>query len=187
MGMNISSLRYSGILLLIEEVIVTAKNLNIAIVLGKKDVNNHPVFQKDGWRHRIFRVTLTSQEQYAVDLTGAQYGYHEECLPWEDYVTARVDRIIEINHFGATEKWLAEDTPKCPYPASLVRSMSLSFFNEMEGCIKVWEGCQGSVSALLALPEEEYAAKKVSFLDFIKTYMNYAREECIRQGFWCRK
>ena len=185
--MNVFSLHYLCIVLLIEDVTVTPKNLNLEIVLGEKNVDNNLVFRKDGMHHNIFRITLTSQDQYAVDLTGAQYGHHQDCVPWQDYVAARVDHIMEVNSFGATKRLLAETAFKPPHPRSLLKSLCTSFLGEMELCINLWESRGGSVNTMLALPEEQYFAKKVSFLEFIKTCMKRSREDSIKQGSWCRK
>ncbi|KAL8790167.1 MAG: hypothetical protein Q9195_006494 [Heterodermia aff. obscurata] len=179
--------RLKGTLLSIEEITVIPKNLNLEIGLWQKEINNLPVLRKDEIHHTILRLTLTNQEQYAVDLTGAQYGHHEECLPWQDYVSARVERIIEVQPFGATKAWLAEAVLKQHYPHSLVQSLMISFFDELGLCVKFWEAQGGSVEALLALPEEQWLAKRVAFLEAIKTMMKFSREDSIRHGSWCRK
>ena len=166
---------------------MTVKNPNLEIVLGQTHIGNRLVLRKDGMHHKLLRVTLTSHDQYAVDLTGAQYGHHEECLPWPDYVTARVDQIIEVQPLGATKTWLAKKALELPYPSSLVESLGISFLDELRLCIRFWEGRGGSVSALLALPEQQYEAKKVSFLEFVMTSMKLSREDSIKNGSWCRK
>ena len=185
--MNKFSSHYLGNFQMIQEVTVMTKNFNLEIVLGLKDIHNQLRRRKDGIRHTVFCVRLDDQHQYAIDLTGAQYGHHEECLPWKDYVTARVDQIVDVQPFGNTMVRIAQATLNLPYPESLVESMKNSFLAEIEVCIKIWEGLGESLNALLTLPEEQYVAKKMAFLGFVKNSLQSKREDNVRNGCWCLK
>ncbi|KAE9974786.1 hypothetical protein BLS_002898 [Venturia inaequalis] len=44
---------------------------------NEQEVDNH---------HYIIRSTLNNGQVFAIDLTGAQYGWHETIVPWKEYV-----------------------------------------------------------------------------------------------------
>ncbi|KAK7748421.1 hypothetical protein SLS62_008577 [Diatrype stigma] len=46
--------------------------------------------------HEILRLTLPSGRQFALDPSAAQYGWHENLAPWEQYHQHRVDAISRI-------------------------------------------------------------------------------------------
>lgn len=52
--------------------------------------------------HSLLRVTLKGGEQYAFDLAGAQFGYHETITPWSLYVQTRAEagsiRVFPYDH-----------------------------------------------------------------------------------------
>lgn len=50
--------------------------------------------------HHIYKVSLQNGETWAVDITGAQYGYYEVLYRWDDYRRERCERTIEQHHFG---------------------------------------------------------------------------------------
>ena len=171
-----------GIKLGVEEVTAKPKNSKIEILLGQKAINGLPAVRKDGMHHTIFRISLTNNEPYAVDLTGAQYGYQEDCLPWHYYVATRVDEIIETRPFGHTKTWLEDATSKQPRPNQVAQRLKTYFLEELRRSLQVWEAQAVSVGTLLGLPQAEYEAKRVSLLETVKTFMNFSREDSLRQG-----
>jgi hypothetical protein len=66
-----------------------------------EDLNKLPVL-----KHTILRVELKSGKEYAVDLSGAQFGWHEAILLWDEYVEKRVKEIDakKTSGFGARKK-----------------------------------------------------------------------------------
>lgn len=163
------------------------KNLKIEILQSQGKISNIDAVRKDGMHHIIFRVTLTNGEQYAVDLAGAQYGYHKECLTWQDYSTSRIEKVIEIGALGATKKALADDTEKKGYPANRVQELNISFAKEMWLCVQIWTRQEGSLDAMLALPEKYHMAKRTSLLELVERFVTLSRQDSIRQGSWCRR
>ena len=143
--------------------------------------------KKEGWYHTILRVTLKNSEQYAVDLTGAQYGHYQECLPWQDYCTARVGEIIEVNSYGYTKQLIPKEAKKRGYLSEKTESLSLSFAKELRLCIEHWKSHGETFDTLLASPEVEYQQKKKALLELVKKLMKLSREISIQQGSWCFK
>jgi hypothetical protein len=51
------------------------------------------IFLPPNTTHEILKLTLRSGEIFAVDLSGAQYGYHEPVIGWDEYKQTRVREI----------------------------------------------------------------------------------------------
>jgi len=45
--------------------------------------------------HVVLKVQLVTGYCFAVDLSGAQFGYHKPAMPWEEYERLRIQRAIE--------------------------------------------------------------------------------------------
>ncbi|KAL8830991.1 MAG: hypothetical protein Q9191_001119 [Dirinaria sp. TL-2023a] len=176
-----------GNLLSLEEITVIPKDLRIEILVSQKYLGIAPGVRKDGWHHTILRVTLTNNEQFAVDLTGAQYGHYQECLPWQDYVTTRVEEIIQIGAYGAAKQMLAEVAEERGNPTKWAHSLNLSFSKELRLSLEIWNRHGENFDTLLASPEVQYQPKKKRMLGLVKGLMEYSREESVKQGSWCRK
>ncbi|KPM36982.1 hypothetical protein AK830_g9595 [Neonectria ditissima] len=54
--------------------------------------------------HSVFEVTLVTGEVYAVDLTGAQYGFQEKLYEWKTYDTHRAEPGSEISTLDDAEE-----------------------------------------------------------------------------------
>ena len=147
--------------------------------------------RKDGTKHKVLRVTLSNGEQYAVDFTGAQYGYKEDCQYWEDYREERVEGDLEVRPLGSTEKWYVEKVKEKPqeggYPFKEMLSIKYHFANELKRSLEIWVKKEGSIDCMLTLPDEEYEGKSKLLLEWVKSSMKIAREVSIRKGRWSRK
>ncbi|KAI1356295.1 hypothetical protein F5Y01DRAFT_309708 [Xylaria sp. FL0043] len=74
------------------------KNMELVYVQPRNVIT--PVCQISGgrclniclYRHTVLRVTLMSNEQYAIDLTGAQFGWKETLAPWGVWADLRATR-----------------------------------------------------------------------------------------------
>lgn len=58
--------------------------------------------------HLILRVSLKGGNDYAVDISGAQYGFHEPILPWTEYASQRIQRI-RVTHPLGKQKSVIDD------------------------------------------------------------------------------
>jgi len=52
------------------------------------------VFEMRGIFHEIFKVKLRSGETFAFDIAGAQHGYHDPVMQWQDYEQLRIFRVV---------------------------------------------------------------------------------------------
>lgn len=164
------------------------KDIKFEIVISQGTLSNgKPIVRKDGLHHVIFRVTLINKEQYAVDFSGAQYGHHQECLPWETYNTARVDRIIEIQAVGAAKQMLADNAKETGPPTSWTQALKIFFVKEVDLAVKYWTDHNGPIESLLVTPQDEYKKKSDSLLKEVRQLIELSKADQVRSGSWQRK
>ena len=172
----------------IEEVTLLPKNTRLEILQGLI-VDGQRAARKDGWKHVVFKVTLKNDDQYAIDLTGAQHGHHQECMKWDEYVASRVETIISTPAFGSTKQVRIEQTMKKGPPYMAVIELNDFFANELWLAVRDWAcrngSSDGSLDRLLALPGKEYEQGKESLLSKVRKVMETSRANSIRAGKWC--
>lgn len=166
---------------------VIPKNSVIEILPSQGKINNIDAVRKDGTHHTILRVTLNNSEQYAIDLTGAQYGHQHECLNWQDYIAARVEKIVQVDAFGIAKRWLADNAQERGYPWNRVQELNNYFVKEVQLLLGLWTRQGGSIDALLASQDKEYEEKKDALIRRVKGGMELARKDSIRDALWCRE
>ncbi|KAH6715763.1 hypothetical protein BKA61DRAFT_719791 [Leptodontidium sp. MPI-SDFR-AT-0119] len=92
--------------------------------------------QVDGAQpHDIWIVTLkASGEKYAVDLTGAQFGYYEPVSPWDEFVANRV----RTQGFHKVPLQFRLKT-RVPNQATVAHSLNLMISKDLVDVVKTWE------------------------------------------------
>lgn len=53
--------------------------------------------------HEVYRVTLKTGEEYVLDITGAQYGFDQVVMPWDEYLILRAGRVHHVSRNGFQE------------------------------------------------------------------------------------
>ena len=131
----------------------------------------------------VLRVTLISHEQYAIDLSGAQYGYHQECTEWNDFFESRVEEVKSKNALGSAKECLAIAAAKW-IPIYQARKLTTFFGKKLWHSVQLWTRKEISIDNMLALPDDEYEAKKESLLESVGRYMEHSKEESIDAGLF---
>lgn len=72
------------------------RKLRISLILP----NGHQIDPPDSFFHNLYRVTLKNGEIWAVDTTGAQYGYADPLCPWRDFEQRWSGKINRECEFG---------------------------------------------------------------------------------------
>ena len=122
--------------------------------------------------HSILKVTVQNGEQYALDMTGAQFGWQEAVIPWNIYAHFRIQHIIETLDFGhehvhlrgSATSWLSNADP-----------MLVKFTERLWVATEEFQGKQLAFKKLLDLPEDVYRAKIATLLDGIRNHLEACR------------
>ena len=59
--------------------------------------------QKPILHHWVLRVVLKGGKEYVVDFAGAQFGFHESIIPWDKFVSRRLQIVIETKPWGSVK------------------------------------------------------------------------------------
>lgn len=121
--------------------------------------------------HDILKVYLKDGgEIFALDLTGAQYGYHDPITPWSIYLERRCETYVyrgEFQYFGGTRDRHTEAGKKDDYHGKMARMETQACKAFM--CVALsWEEETGlTVEELLKLPEETFKKRKHEIVELV--------------------
>lgn len=159
--------------------------------------------EDESFGHDLIMLKLKdSGEIYALDLSGAQFGYYQPVTRWFEFAADRVKTIVkradaeEYNYFGGWHDRLLDrldptvrSSMDCLGPATYKLNLSISpvLKQGMEG----WLGERGlSLEELLVLPQQTFEAKQKELLAHINRCLeakivwskNFAEEVKSRGG-----
>jgi hypothetical protein len=136
--------------------------------------------------HTCLRVTLNSGELYALDMTGAQFGYFEPVTPWKEFYENRVRSFSVVNgveDFGWWKNHLEER-----FGASVAgKNGLLSLHVEGSKSLIVdtldWEKeTDQTVQQMLTLPESQFKIKQQELIDYIGIGLRLSMEAMARKS-----
>ena len=118
-------------------------------VLTVSEAATHPEPPRN--RHCVYKVTMKNGQMWAIDVTGAQYGYLDTLCPWSQYERERCDKIDSIRAFG-----YFRNQPKDPYGllkgAKMAEEMALT--EALDDQIPRWaQEYGGALNIILKGPE----------------------------------
>lgn len=130
-------------------------------------------------RHDVLQITLRNKEVYALDMTGAQYGWPvPAAMSWDTFMEERVEIIKENRKFGETAQALqVEEAAAATSDRDARRHYQV--MDEMKQCFNIlfkkWQYRQGNnfslLKDMLRLPEEEFKRKQASLFEFMNERM----------------
>jgi hypothetical protein len=128
---------------------------------GKMAQENWPNFF-----HEILRLTSTKTgRQWAIDISGPQYGLVQSCWDWQYFKNAYIDQIHNVFAFRFNEIMLRE-LGKIPGNPTLVFGAIWPIATYFDEVVESWMTGPGmELSKLLMLGDAQYEAKQAAFLD----------------------
>ncbi|KAJ9501847.1 hypothetical protein H2202_002809 [Exophiala xenobiotica] len=117
--------------------------------------------------HYIFRVRLKdSGEDFDIDIANAKYGHFDTVVPWDNYLSQRVGRVIRGN---IATSYSATSMPRL---AHLRRLIALSEFNtfRMKLLVEAWLETKGlGYATLVSLSKPRFEAELADLEAFATT------------------
>ena len=120
------------------------------------------------YAHSVLRVTLGNGERYALDTTGAQYGWPETVTPWDLYCEVKVQSIKSIHPFGYTKEFCKARAEKIGGQRLWMEQILALFANSLEQTFALWQRDNGSLSVLINLLDPEIDLNQASLLGMIE-------------------
>jgi hypothetical protein len=121
--------------------------------------------------HQILKITMNSTgEEYVLDLSGSQYGWHDPIIAWGEFVQSRLRAMCHpgIQSFGTRrEKFLSKRTGKDQ--EAIIAKINGTLSPELMRLTQDWEKKQNlTVEKTLRLNDEELKEIRKSLLNHIR-------------------
>lgn len=147
-----------------------------------RQVHNERVVDMTDYKHSFLRVTTKTGEMYALDMTGAQFGWTESVLPWNIFASTRISVIDEIEAFGFSKPYLKEKCLSLGEARTYIHAMDKTFEDAFTGCICGWQKANVALPALLQLPQERFDEQQQALLEHMDHAMQTFRDSSIDTG-----
>jgi len=145
------------------------------------------------YHHSIIKLNLKgTRESYALDLTGAQYGYYNPITPWQEYAEARVQSFLASGsrqYFGKLKDWhIRELERKEKGTLCLIVNLNMVASGALMGIIKYWEKDRKmTLGELLKLSLDKYRVQKGLFMAILACALKDILEERKKEDFKARE
>ncbi|KAL8633169.1 hypothetical protein Q9189_001069 [Teloschistes chrysophthalmus] len=133
---------------------------------------NRMIYDRTEYPHEIFRVVLKTGEMYALDFSGAQYGYHDPVLPWDTYLQSRLGgdprRIMAFHSFGDMYA-LKEKIAQNPNLFGITMKANLALSKAATAACEQSAGTKKKLSLVecLKLPQAAFLSERDGLIDRI--------------------
>ncbi|KAL8635448.1 MAG: hypothetical protein Q9228_007059 [Teloschistes exilis] len=133
---------------------------------------NRIIHDRNEYRHEVFRVVLKTGEMYALDFSGAQYGYHDPVLPWDTYVQSRLGgdpRRIKAFHSFGNMYALNEKIAQTPGLFGTTMKVNLALSKATTSACEHFAGAKKkrSLGDCLKLPQATFLSERDELIDHI--------------------
>ena len=119
--------------------------------------------------HLVIYVLLKCGDEYALDVAGAQYGYHEPVLSWDLYMESRVEKLRNFRSFGSGQlKSLIDRDDEKDTAFGHIKKINRAFAAMLNKSLKIWQNRNTPLSALLKLPEDTFQQKHLELISFLE-------------------
>ena len=150
----------------VEEVSHVVKNEKYRLVPAKAE---NWLFNSDPSEcmHTVLHV-YTGTEEYALDMTGAQFGWTECIVPWKFYHDSRLKEMDGTAGFGMIKKVAKAKNNDNGEPMGWYHRVNERFARSVDDAVRLWQKENTELRYLLRLPEREFGEKRGSLLDVVE-------------------
>ena len=146
------------------------KNAEHDLLLVYLSAGNLKVDATD-YPHTIIKVITMNGEVYALDMTGAQYGWTECIVPWKVYVESRVREFKDVVPFGGTKVRSNMTAKTTGGHFEQVHGINVLFAQVVDAAVMFWQRCNILTTDLFRLPEQDFQKKQASLLDAVEEFL----------------
>lgn len=133
----------------------------------------------DKVRHDVLKLRLRSKELFAVDLSGAQFGYHDPVTSWKEYEKIRVRKVLDVDAAPSaynilqvddySTEWILICVAMAKVPKDPGRRVYENILEAMNHHFLMWQANEHlSLKALWTLGEEDFQKKHLDLVDYIE-------------------
>ena len=128
-------------------------------------------------------VSLKSGEVYIVDLSGAQFGYHEPVLAVNNYFEMRAEAMGRVLPFGHQRQDFQEASKKGFTWASAIRAANEIMYEGFNDFVSKWEKLAMRLNTMLKLQDRAFIEKQKSLVLSVKRLMEKYKVYATQEGY----
>ena len=137
--------------------------------LTTRHVNENRIGPDLDFTHRILRIELKTGEIFAVDLSGAQYGYRETVMPWISYLQSRLGTSsedgVELHPLGKTLE-ITQVASAGPGLFGIIMRLSYDYAQVVNAAYTEFDQ-HCPLEQMFKLPQKEFERKRDQLLSSI--------------------
>jgi hypothetical protein len=156
----------------IEEINVSLSNLKLRIS-SIISLDGRAIDPPNPILHNLYRVTLPNGEIWAIDTTGAQFGYPDSLCPWRDFEqhrSSKINRECELGHIRHQAYQSYRMFPVRFMVAQTVEKQDLT--KALESKIPVWAlECGGKLDTILRGSDAAFKQAETRLLDQFEDHL----------------
>ncbi|CAG8952146.1 hypothetical protein HYFRA_00000885 [Hymenoscyphus fraxineus] len=148
------------------------------IVTKTERIRHRPKGTRHKSYHDVLKVTLSSEEEFAIDLAGAQYGHHQPVIPWDEFQRTRVLEITSTIRPRAPHGLLKVDDYRMDVMLKQNAKVNRhgSRDHELEALamlMRLWQSQNLGFKDLWNLPMDEFVRRNRQLVDFVHWTANH--------------
>lgn len=120
--------------------------------------------------HVLFKITINEDEDYALDVTGAQFGFYDPVTPWATYQQNCIEilgKVRPLQHLRDSHRLPSEDFSNKKGWDATRKALNGQFAKIFGSATRSWQVQNEPFSAMLKQREETFRKKQGELLDCI--------------------
>ena len=120
--------------------------------------------------HVILKITINEDEDYALDITGAQLGIYDPVTPWESYQQAHIEtpgKTRPLKNLRDSNRLSSKETSSENGFDTKRKTLNRQFAKVFSSASKSWQEQNETFSVMLGLKDETFHTRQRELLAFI--------------------
>lgn len=165
-----TNLVYTDICSEIEEIAVSVIKHGLRIYFGP--AHGPKINTPQSMYHNVYRVVLKQGEVWAIDPTGAQFGYYEPLCSWRNF-HQRISKVDRVNELGYIRHKVFYNHMKYPIRSMVSQQAEKEeLVKTLEDWLPVWVTLHsGKFNTILQGPEATFESTKHGFLEQLSAHV----------------
>ena len=130
--------------------------------------------------HVIFKITINEDENYALDVTGSQFGFNEALTPWASYQRDRIEilgRILPLSRLRDSQRLPSNKSGQKNKWGATTKALDRQSAETFDSALKSWEENNGTFAAMFKLREDAFRKTRGELLDFIDKHASSRKKQ----------
>lgn len=130
--------------------------------------------------HVIFKITINEDEDYALDITGSQFGFYDALTPWASYQRNRIEtlgRILPLSRLRDSQRQSSKNFGQKNRDSTTAKGLNHQSAQAFDSALKSWEENNGKFTAMLKLREDVFRKKRGELLDYIDKHVSSRKKQ----------